>query len=81
MAIYPINNPELVSRLIELVGEDGNRVITLTNVDEDSMKRNPFPCPCTYRTALSHYVDIAAVPRTHVLKELAEYTTDNKVTN
>ncbi|KAK3859590.1 hypothetical protein Pcinc_031396 [Petrolisthes cinctipes] len=78
VAIYPINNPEMVSRLIQLVDEDANRVITLTNVDEDSSKRHPFPCPCTYLTALSHYVDISAVPRTHVLKELAEYTTDNK---
>ncbi len=30
----------------------------------------------TYRTALSHYVDITALPRTHIMKELAEYTTD-----
>merc|ERR1712209_272989 len=27
-------------------------------------------------TALKHYVDITALPRTHVLKELAEYTSD-----
>ncbi|KAG7176897.1 NADPH--cytochrome P450 reductase-like, partial [Homarus americanus] len=76
VAIYPINDPALVNRLTELVGEDPDKVITLTNVDEDSSKKHPFPCPCTYRTALSHYVDIAFLPRTHVLKELAEYTTD-----
>ena len=29
-----------------------------------------------YRAALSHYVDITALPRTHVLKEIAAYTTD-----
>jgi sulfite reductase alpha subunit-like flavoprotein len=46
--------------------------------DEDSTKKTPFPCPTTYRTALLHYVDITALPRTHVLKELAEYTTDEE---
>lgn len=77
VAVYPVNDTTLVNRLLELVGEDPQKVITLTNVDEDSSKKHPFPCPCTYRTALSHYVDIASLPRTHVLKELAEYTTDN----
>lgn len=77
VAIYPINDQGLVDKLIRLTGEDADKVITLTNVDEDSSKKHPFPCPCTYRTALSHYVDITALPRTHVLKELAEYTTDS----
>lgn len=76
VAVYPTNDSSIVNRLIELVGEEPDKVITLTNVDEDSSKKHPFPCPCTYRTALSHYVDIASLPRTHVLKELAEYTTD-----
>jgi len=39
-------------------------------------KKHPFPCPTTYRTALLHYVDICAIPRTHILAELAKYTTD-----
>lgn len=77
VAVYPVNDAGLVEQLIKLTGEEGGKVITLTNVDEDSSKKNPFPCPCTYHTALSHYVDITALPRTHVLKELAEYTTDN----
>ena len=46
---------------------------------EDSTKKHPFPCPTTYRTALSHYIDITSNPRTHVLKELVEHTTDEKV--
>ena len=45
-------------------------------LDEDATKKSPFPVPTTYRTALLHYVDITALPRTHVLKEMAEYTTD-----
>jgi len=43
---------------------------------EESTKKHPFPCPCSYRTALTHYLDITSNPRTHILKELAEYTTD-----
>lgn len=39
----------------------------------DASKKHPFPCPTTYRIALSHYLDITHTPRTNVLKELAEY--------
>lgn len=49
------------------------------DLPEDSSKKHPFPCPCSYRTALLHYVDITSNPRTHILKELIEYTTDEKV--
>ncbi|MCL4130111.1 UNVERIFIED_CONTAM: hypothetical protein GTU68_053880 [Idotea baltica] len=78
VAVYPINDPTLVDKLCLLVGEDPDKVISLINLDEDSSKKVPFPCPCTYRTALSHYVDINALPRTHVLKEIAEYASDPK---
>jgi len=40
---------------------------------EEAGKKNPFPCPTTYRTALMHYLDITSCPRTNVLKDLAEY--------
>ena len=43
---------------------------------EDSSKKHPFPCPCSYRTALTYYVDITAPVRTHILKELADYAAD-----
>lgn len=76
VAIYPKNNEELVNRLGELMGVDLDTVFTMINLDEDATKKHPFPCPTTFRTALSHYVDITALPRTHVMKELAEYTTD-----
>jgi len=78
IAIYPCNDSALVDRLCELLGVSPDTVISLTNIDEDSSKKVPFPCPCTYRTALSHYVDICSLPRTHVLKEFIEYTSDNK---
>ena len=45
---------------------------------DEASKKHPFPCPCTYRTALSHYLDITSVPRTHILRELAEYAAEDK---
>lgn len=45
---------------------------------EESNKKHPFPCPTTYRTALTHYLDITQPPRTNVLYELAQYATDSK---
>ncbi|XP_011700669.1 PREDICTED: NADPH--cytochrome P450 reductase isoform X2 [Wasmannia auropunctata] len=76
LAVYPVNNAELVNKIGEQCGANLDTVFTLTNTDEESTKKHPFPCPCSYRTALTHYVDITSNPRTHILKELAEYTTD-----
>lgn len=76
VAVYPTNDVTLVDRIGELLNLNLDTVFTMKNLDEDSTKRTPFPCPTTYRTALLHYVDITALPRTHVLKELAEYTSD-----
>lgn len=45
---------------------------------DQASKLHPFPCPTTYRTALTHYVDITSSPRTNVLKELADHATDPK---
>ncbi|GLH11292.1 NADPH--cytochrome P450 reductase [Gryllus bimaculatus] len=78
LAVYPTNNEQLVNRIGELLGVDLDVIFTLTNTDEDSSKKHPFPCPCSYRTALTHYLDITSNPRTHVLKELGEYAKDPK---
>ena len=63
-------------RIGELLGIDLDTVFTMKALDEDATKKSPFPVPTTYRSALSHYVDITALPRTHVLKEISEYTSD-----
>lgn len=76
VAVYPTNDPELVEKLASMLNVDLDAVISLQNRDEDSPKKHPFPCPTTYRTALLHYVDIASVVKTHVLRELAEYAKD-----
>ncbi|KAG8042739.1 hypothetical protein G9C98_005379 [Cotesia typhae] len=78
VAVYPVNDNELVEKIGKICEVDLDTVITLTNTDEESTKKHPFPCPCSYRTALTHYIDITSNPRTHVLKELAEYCSDPK---
>ncbi|XP_033224319.1 NADPH--cytochrome P450 reductase isoform X5 [Belonocnema kinseyi] len=76
LAVYPVNSSELVDKIGVKCGVDLDTVFTLTNTDEESTKKHPFPCPCSYRTALTHYLDITGHPRTHILKELAEYCSD-----
>lgn len=74
-----MNDSDLVERLGKLTGADLNEVFSLINTDQESSKKHPFPCPTSYHTALSHYVEITALPRTHILRELAEYCTDEEV--
>lgn len=76
LAVYAHNDSELVEKLGKFTNKDLDTIFTLINTDEESSKKHPFPCPCSYRTALTHYLDITMNPRTHVLKELSEYATD-----
>jgi NADPH-ferrihemoprotein reductase len=76
VAIYPTNNAIIVQKLADILQFDLDQVFSLINVDEQASKKNPFPCPCSFRTALLHYVDITSPPRTHVLKEIAKYGTE-----
>ncbi|XP_055676732.1 NADPH--cytochrome P450 reductase-like isoform X2 [Lutzomyia longipalpis] len=78
LAMYAVNDSSLVERLGELCKADLDQVFSLINTDTESSKKHPFPCPTTYRTALTHYLEITAIPRTHILKELAEYCSDEK---
>ncbi|XP_052900723.1 NADPH--cytochrome P450 reductase isoform X1 [Anopheles moucheti] len=78
LAMYPVNDRDLVERLGKLCNADLETVFSLINTDTDSSKKHPFPCPTTYRTALTHYLEITALPRTHILKELAEYCSEEK---
>ena len=78
LAVYPVNDTELVNKIGKQCDTNLDTIFTLTNTDEESTKKHPFPCPCSYRTALTHYLDITSNPRTHILKELAEYCNDPK---
>lgn len=74
VGIFPVNDSTLVEKIGQLLCVNLETVFKLINLDEESSKRHPFPCPCSYRTALTHYVDICAPVKSHVLKALAEFT-------
>lgn len=76
VAVYPANDTTLVNQIGEILGADLDTIMSLNNLDEESNKKHPFPCPTTYRTALTYYLDITNPPRTNVLYELAQYATD-----
>ncbi|KAM7413157.1 hypothetical protein PAMA_020506 [Pampus argenteus] len=78
VAVFPTNDSALVNKLGQVLGVDLDVVISLKNLDEESNKKHPFPCPTTYRTALTHYLDITHSPRTNILYELAQYASDPK---
>lgn len=78
VAVYPVNESEIVEGIGKRLEIDLDTVFTLTNVDEEASKKHPFPCPCTYRTALSHYLDITHPPRVLLLKEMVEYAREEK---
>lgn len=73
VGIYPTNDLELVESLGSLLNCDLDQLISLDSIDVDASKKHPFPCPCTYRTALMHYIDIAMPVKSHVLVELLPY--------
>uniref|UniRef100_A0A8C0SLH5 NADPH--hemoprotein reductase n=1 Tax=Canis lupus familiaris TaxID=9615 RepID=A0A8C0SLH5_CANLF len=76
VAVYPANDSALVNQLGEILGADLDVVMSLNNLDEESNKKHPFPCPTSYRTALTYYLDITNPPRTNVLYELAQYASE-----
>ncbi|KJE97834.1 NADPH-cytochrome P450 reductase, variant [Capsaspora owczarzaki ATCC 30864] len=79
VGVFATNDPALVEELGKLVGNvDLDSLFSLEAVDARSSKKSPFPCPCTFRTALLHYVDILSQPRAHLLRELAEFASDPK---
>ncbi|XP_018588137.2 NADPH--cytochrome P450 reductase-like [Scleropages formosus] len=78
VAVYPVNETAMVNQIGQILGVDLDTIFSLNNLDEESNKKHPFPCPTTYRTALTHYLDISNPPRTNVLYELAQYASDPK---
>eukprot|EP00040_Diaphanoeca_grandis_P036139 m.229289 g.229289 ORF g.229289 m.229289 type:complete len:700 (-) comp33557_c6_seq1:881-2980(-) len=79
LAIYAKNNENLVEEFGRRLNVDLDKMFTMDAIDDDISKKHPFPCPCSYRTALLHYVDITSVPKMHLVHQLAEYTDDAKV--
>lgn len=76
VAVYPHNNPELVDTLGTRLGINLEDVFYLHTTDQYSKKKTPFPCPCSFRTALTSYVDITSLPGHNILQELIQYAED-----
>ncbi|CAF0969736.1 unnamed protein product [Brachionus calyciflorus] len=76
VAVYPANDAELVDKIGKLLNVDLDQTFSLINIEEDATKKHPFPCPTTFRTALTYYLDITSLPTTQLLKELAQYAND-----
>lgn len=73
VAIFPTNDSVLVQKILDRLDVSPEQAFRLINTDEESSKRNPFPCPTTVKTALTHYVDIASPVKSHVLKAISEF--------
>jgi NADPH-ferrihemoprotein reductase len=78
VAVYPENDAQIVNRIGELLNVDLDAVFSLVNIEDDATKKHPFPCPTTYRTALTYYLDITSLPTTQLVKELAQYATNEE---
>lgn len=78
VAVYPTNDSALVEGIGNRLSCDLDQIFSLINIDEDASKKHPFPCPTSYRTALTNYLDITHPIRTNILRELLEYATDDK---
>lgn len=73
VAVYPSNDTEIVEKIGKLLNINLDTQFSLVNLDTDASKKNPFPCPTTYRVALTNYLDITSILTTQIVKELAQY--------
>lgn len=75
LVVFPDIDEELVELLGKLLNIDLDEIITMKCIDTYTAKNNIIPCPCTYRTAFTNYVDISASPRVQPLREMSSYVT------
>ncbi|VDP86088.1 unnamed protein product [Echinostoma caproni] len=78
VAVLPWNSEALVNRIGMLLNIDLDHPISLLAVDSLNPCQQPFPSPCTYRTAFTHYVDITGPPRMNTLRVASHYAKDTK---
>ncbi|EDQ90706.1 uncharacterized protein MONBRDRAFT_16143 [Monosiga brevicollis MX1] len=77
-AVYPTNNASLVQAVAERLQVPLDDIFQLQAVDTFTRKSTPFPCPCTYRTALSHYVELTHTPSLNIIAEMVQYAKDEQ---
>eukprot|EP00158_Paraphelidium_tribonemae_P006897 Partr_v1_DN28020_c1_g1_i1_m57092 putative This enzyme is required for electron transfer from NADP to cytochrome P450 (By similarity) len=80
MAMYAPNDSDEVLLLARVLGLEAklDHVFDMRTSDNSGpvAKRTPFPCPTTFRAALTSYIDISTLPRMHILALFARYATD-----
>eukprot|EP00732_Lithocolla_globosa_P000865 Lithocolla_globosa_v1_NODE_344_length_4393_cov_24.392577.p1 type:complete len:670 gc:universal NODE_344_length_4393_cov_24.392577:2367-4376(+) len=79
IGIFPTNDPDVVDLVKNSLNiKDLDALFSLEAVDPSSAKKFPFPCPCSYRTALSHYLDLNITCHMNMLQAIADYATDDQ---
>lgn len=78
LVVFPENDSEIVEQLAGLLNIDLDEIITMKCIDTFTAKNNIIPCPCTFRTAFTYYVDITSIPRVQPLREMSSYVSDAK---
>ncbi|CAH8592387.1 unnamed protein product [Schistosoma rodhaini] len=71
-------NLDLVEKIGDLLNIDLNEMISLDAVDPYNLTKHPFPCPCTYRHAFMHFVDITGPPGKSLLSACLDSITNSK---
>ncbi|CAH8532947.1 unnamed protein product [Dicrocoelium dendriticum] len=74
VAVLPSNPMALVESIGELLRINLDEPFALLSSETLNLRKSPFPCPCTYRTALTHYVDLTGPPSLRTLSALADFT-------
>lgn len=78
LAVFPKNDPVHVRELCQVLGLNPTSIFSMTAIDPTASRRNPFPCPCSFETALSHYLDIETPPSCHIIKAMSEFASNEK---
>lgn len=75
LVVFPENDQDLVEELASLLNFDLDEIITMKCIDTFTAKNSIIPCPCTFRTAFTYYVDITSTPRVQPLREMSSHVT------
>jgi NADPH-ferrihemoprotein reductase len=72
LGIFAENDADVVERLLERLGADGDQMVSFVTIKESKRVLGP----CTLRRAFTSYIDVSGLPRRSVLAGLVEYTAD-----
>eukprot|EP01103_Thecamoeba_quadrilineata_P017448 TRINITY_DN6199_c0_g1_i1.p1 TRINITY_DN6199_c0_g1~~TRINITY_DN6199_c0_g1_i1.p1 ORF type:complete len:674 (-),score=127.37 TRINITY_DN6199_c0_g1_i1:38-2017(-) len=78
LGIYPQNSKEAIAEFVKVLNIEDilGKTFVLKPVDSGSKNTQPLMGPCTIEYALTHLVELTAVPRQSILKPLLQYVND-----